>query len=75
MENPFTTIENQLASIHSKLDKVLQEREQKNGELLTLGEYADALKRTKQTIIRWESEGKVAPVIVGGKKFYRNPNK
>lgn len=75
MENPFAVIVNQLSNLNSKLDKVLLEREKPDAELLTLGEYAKAVKRSKQTILKWEKENKVKPVLVAGVKYYRNPNK
>lgn len=75
MENPFLSIENQLSSLHQKLDKVLSDQSKNEAELLTPQEYAKIVKKSMPTIWRWETEGKINPVIIAGKKFYRNPSK
>lgn len=73
MENPFATIQSQLATIHAKLDKVLEEKNEPETELLTPQEYAKLLKKSMPTIWRWETEGKISPVMIAGKKYYKKP--
>lgn len=73
MENPFTTISDQLANLNAKLDKALALIPDAETELLTPQEFAKVVKKSMPTIWRWESEGKIKPTIIAGKKFYRNP--
>lgn len=75
MENPFIAIEKQLATLNSKLDKVLPLLDQNEVELLTPQEFAKVVKKSMPTIWRWETEGKITPKIIAGKKFYKNPLK
>lgn len=74
-KNPFTAIELQLADLHAKFDKVLPFINQKEDELLTPQEFAKVVKKSMPTLWRWETEGKITPKIIGGKKFYKNPLK
>ena len=72
MENPFTTIEIQLSNINAKLDKVLAENNyEPDSELLTLQEYSEYIKKSLPTIWRYEKDGKINPVIIAGKKYYK----
>ncbi|SIQ55642.1 hypothetical protein SAMN05880574_11639 [Chryseobacterium sp. RU37D] len=72
MENPFTYIEIQLSNINAKLDKVLAENNSEpDSELLTLKEYAKLIKKSLPTIWRYEKDGKIKPVIIAGKKYYK----
>lgn len=75
MENPFTEIQKQLANINAKFEKILPLLDQKEVELLTPQEFAKIVKKSMPTIWRWETEGKITPKIIGGKKFYKNPLK
>lgn len=71
--NPFNDIKSQLATISAKLDKVLTEKSEPDAELLTPQEYAQLVKKSMPTIWRYETEGKINPVIVAGKKYYKKP--
>ncbi len=73
MENPFITIENQLASLNAKLDKALALIPDAETDLLTPREFAKVVKKSMPTIWRWETEGKIKPTIIAGKKYYKNP--
>lgn len=73
MENPFITIENQLASLNAKLDKALALIPVAETDLLTAQEFAKMLKKSMPTIWRWEKEGKIKPIIIAGTKYYKNP--
>ena len=75
MENPFTEIQKQLANINAKFEKILPLLDQKEVELLTPQEVAKIVKKSMPTIWRWETEGKITPKIIAGKKFYKNPLK
>lgn len=45
----------------------------KAGEhLFTAEQTADMLKVSKVTLWRWEKNGYLAPILIGGKKRYRN---
>lgn len=73
MENPFSAIENQLASINSKLDQALSMSRSKEEELLTKKEYLQKRKISITTLWREEKKGQIAPIFIGSKKYYKLP--
>ncbi len=79
MENPFELLKadfkKDLQEIHLKLDKALSLIPDEDQDLLTPQEFAKAVKKTMPTIWRWETEGKINPILIAGKKFYKNPKK
>ena len=77
MENVYETLLTEIRKdnqkLHLKIDKVLSLIPDQDQELLTPQEFASVVKKSMPTIWRWESEGKIKPVLIAGKKFYRNP--
>ncbi|WP_312752156.1 hypothetical protein [Epilithonimonas hominis] len=72
MENPFTTIAEQLAVINTKLD-ALSTNNADSDELLTKKEYLQKRKISVSTLWREETRGLITPVTIGGKKYYKLP--
>lgn len=75
MENPFSAIQNQLANIDAKLDKILGNNSQSsdNSELLTKKEYLQIRKISDTTLWRELKRGQITPVVIGSKKYYKLP--
>ena len=71
MENPFSAIENQLATINSKLDQLLNKVNPTEPELLTKREYLQKRKISTTTLWREEKNGQIAPIFIGSKKYYK----
>ncbi len=79
MENPFEQllfeIRKENKELHLKLDKALSLIPDEDQELLTPQEFSKVVKKSMPTIWRWETEGKINPILIGGKKYYKNPKK
>ncbi|MCJ8498555.1 hypothetical protein MVI27_09805 [Chryseobacterium salipaludis] len=74
MDNPFTELSSKIDALQSKLDLLLQAKDQQPDQLLTKKEYLQKRQISHTTLWREEKRGLVVPVQVGGKRYYKFPN-
>ena len=70
MEETLQSISERVTMLEKEIAQQAKQRRYFNGDCLTVEEVAEALCCSKDTVLRWENEGKLIPKFVEGKRKF-----